>query len=274
MALRAGGGLLDADAVFPALHGPFGEDGSVQGLLEVLDVPYVGSGVLASALCMDKVIFKDVMGRAGLPQVPYWSLDATAGVALADPSAVELSVLGQAGAAGLVGGDRARRRARRARGRDRAAAAHDPRVIVEASARGIEVECSVLGPTDAPQASQPGEILLAGGEDGWYDYEAKYAAGGMELVVPARISDAARERVRELAVTAFRLAGCSGLARADFFVDGDDVLLNELNTMPGFTQTSVYGKLWDHSGMPYPELCDRLVRIAIERFERERLRLF
>jgi D-alanine-D-alanine ligase len=155
-----------------------------------------------------------------------------------------------------------------------AAAAHDPRVIVEASATGIEVECSVLGPTDAPEASEPGEILLAGGEDGWYDYEAKYAPGGMELVVPARISDAARERVRELAVTAFRLAGCSGLARADFFVDGEEVLLNELNTMPGFTQTSVYGKLWDHSGVPYPELCDRLVRIAVERFERERLRLF
>jgi D-alanine-D-alanine ligase len=151
-----------------------------------------------------------------------------------------------------------------------AAAAHDPRVIVEASADGIEVECSVLGPTDAPQASQPGEILLAGGEDGWYDYEAKYSPGGMELVVPARISEAARERVRGLAVTAFRLAGCSGLARADFFVDGEDVLLNELNTMPGFTQTSVYGKLWDHSGVPYPELCDRLVRIAIERFERGR----
>jgi D-alanine-D-alanine ligase len=132
----------------------------------------------------------------------------------------------------------------------------------------------VLGPTDAPQASQPGEILLAGGEGGWYDYEAKYSPGGMELVVPARISDAARERVRELAVTAFRLAGCSGLARADFFVDGEDVLLNELNTMPGFTQTSVYGKLWDHSGVTYPELCDRLVRIAVERFERERLRLF
>ena len=152
-----------------------------------------------------------------------------------------------------------------------AAAAHDPRVIVEAQrARASRSSAPCSGPTDAPQASQPGEILLAGGEDGWYDYEAKYTPGGMELVVPARISDAARERVRELAVTAFRLAGCSGLARADFFVDGEDVLLNELNTMPGFTQTSVYGKLWDHSGVPYPELCDRLVRIAIERFERGR----
>jgi D-alanine-D-alanine ligase len=272
--LLAGGGLLEADAVFPALHGPFGEDGSVQGMLEILDVPYVGSGVLSSALCMDKIVFKDVMGRAGLPQVAYWSVDGAAGVALADPAAVSYpcwvkpSRLGSSVGIARVDGPGELEAA------IEAAAAHDPRVIVEASARGIEVECSVLGPTDAPQASQPGEILLAGGEDGWYDYEAKYTPGGMELVVPARTSDAARERVRELAVTAFRLAGCSGLARADFFVDGEDIMLNELNTMPGFTQTSVYGKLWDHSGIPYPELCDRLVRIAIERYERERLRLF
>ena len=272
--LRAGGGLLEADAVFPALHGPFGEDGSVQGMLEVLDVPYVGSGVLASALCMDKVIFKDVMGRAGLPLVAYWSLDSAAGVALADPSAVSYPCWVKPARLGSSVGIARVDEPGELEAAIEAAAAHDPRVIVEATARGIEVECSVLGPTDAPQASQPGEILLAGGEDGWYDYDAKYTPGGMELVVPARISDAARERVRELAVTAFRLAGCSGLARADFFVDGEDVLLNELNTMPGFTQTSVYGKLWDHSGIPYPELCDRLVRIAIERFERERLRLF
>jgi D-alanine-D-alanine ligase len=274
VALRAGGGLLGADAVFPALHGPFGEDGSVQGMLEVLDVPYVGSGVLASALCMDKVIFKDVMGRAGLPQVAYWSLDGAAGVALADPSAVSYPCWVKPARLGSSVGIARVDEPGELEPAIEAAAAHDPRVIVEATAPGIEVECSVLGPTDAPQASQPGEILLAGGEDGWYDYDAKYTPGGMELVVPARISDAARERVRELAVTAFRLAGCSGLARADFFVDGEDVLLNELNTMPGFTQTSVYGKLWDHSGIPYPELCDRLVRIAIERFERERLRLF
>ena len=274
VALRAGGGLLEADAVFPALHGPFGEDGSVQGMLEILEVPYVGSGVLASALCMDKVVFKDVMGRAGLPQVAYWSLDGAAGVALADPSAVSYPCWVKPSRLGSSVGIARVDAPGELEAAIEAAAAHDPRVIVEATAPGIEVECSVLGPTDAPQASEPGEILLAGGEDGWYDYEAKYTPGGMELVVPARVPEAARERVRELAVTAFRLAGCSGLARADFFVDGEDVLLNELNTMPGFTQTSVYGKLWDHSGIAYPELCDRLVRIAIERFERERLRLF
>jgi D-alanine-D-alanine ligase len=266
--LRAGRGLLGADAVFPVLHGPFGEDGTVQGLLELLDVPYVGAGVLASALCMDKILFKDVMGRAGLPQVAYWSVDTEARLELGGqvtfPCWVKPARLGSSVGIARVDGPGELEAA------VEAAAAHDPRVIVEASAPGIEVECSVLGPTDAPQASQPGEILLAGGEDGWYDYEAKYSPGGMELVVPARISEAARERVRELAVTAFRLAGCSGLARADFFVAGEDVLLNELNTMPGFTQTSVYGKLWEHSGVTYPELCDRLVRIAVERFERQR----
>jgi D-alanine-D-alanine ligase len=223
---------------------------------------------------MDKVIFKDVMGRAGLPQVAYWSLDGAAGVALSDPSVVSYPCWVKPARLGSSVGIARVDAPDELEAAIEAAAAHDPRVIVEATARGIEVECSVLGPTDAPQASQPGEILLAGGEDGWYDYDAKYTPGGMELLVPARISDAARERVRELAVTAFRLAGCSGLARADFFVDGEDVVLNELNTMPGFTQTSVYGKLWDHSGIAYPELCDRLVRIAIERFERERLRLF
>jgi D-alanine-D-alanine ligase len=270
--LRPGRGLAEADAVFPALHGPFGEDGSVQGMLELLDVPYVGSGVLASALCMDKILFKDVMGRAGLPQVAYWWIDVHTrvelGAGIIYPCWVKPARLGSS--VGITRVDAAHE----LEAAIEAAAAHDPRVIVEATAPGIEVECSVLGPADAPVASQPGEIMLAAGEDGWYDYEAKYTPGGMELVVPARISDAARERVRELAVTAFRLAGCSGLARADFFVDGDDVLLNELNTMPGFTPTSVYGELWAREGVPYPELCDRLVRIAIERFERERVYRF
>ena len=134
----------------------------------------------------------------------------------------------------------------------------------------MEVECSVLGNAD-PVASQPGEIVLTGG---WYDYEAKYTPGGMELVVPARVSERARDRVRALAVEAFATAGCSGLARADFFVDGDSVLLNELNTMPGFTQTSVYGKLWEASGLPYVELVDRLCELAAERHAADRAQRF
>ena len=274
LSLRPGRGLLGADAVFPALHGPFGEDGTVQGLLELLDVAYVGSGVLASALCMDKLLFKDLMAHAGLPQVGYVAIEEGVldGAAqrierLGLPCWVKPARLGSSVGIVRVGSSR------ELEGALQTAFAHDPRVIVEASASGLEVECSVLGPPAAPEASTPGEIVLLKG-DGWYDYEAKYADGGMELVVPARISSVAAERVRSLAVRAFRLAGCSGLARADFFVDGDAVLLNELNTMPGFTATSVYAKLWEASGVPYPELVDRLVAIAVERFVAERRHRF
>jgi D-alanine-D-alanine ligase len=145
---------------------------------------------------------------------------------------------------------------------------HDERAIVEAASGGIEVECSVIGHTGAPEASQPGEIVVAG--RAWYDYEAKYTPGGMELIVPARISAAARERVRELAARAFTLSGCEGLARVDFFVEGEDAVLNELNTIPGFTVTSVFGKLFEASGVPYPDLLDRLARLGVERHEAER----
>jgi D-alanine-D-alanine ligase len=263
--LRAGRGLLGADAAFPVLHGPFGEDGTVQGLLELLDVPYVGSAVLASALCLDKVAFKDVMRQAGLPQVDYVALRggppadaATAVERLGYPCWVKPARLGSSvGIAPVAGpGELA--------GALETAFAHDPHVIVEASAAGLEVECSVLGHNAEPRASEPGEIVLLRGA-GWYDFEAKYEQGGMELAIPARIPAAARRRVQELATAAFTAAGCSGLARADFFVHGDDVLLNELNTMPGFTQTSVYGKLWAASGLPYPDLVDRLVVLALER---------
>ena len=142
----------------------------------------------------------------------------------------------------------------------------DPLAIVEAAAVGLEIECSVLGNAGSEvTASVPGEILLAAGESGWYDYAAKYTPGGMQLLVPARISAAAREQVRTMAVQVFERAGCAGLARADFFVNGEEVLINELNTMPGFTETSVYGALWTATGLPYPELLDRLVQLALDR---------
>jgi D-alanine-D-alanine ligase len=272
--LHPGRGLLDADVVFPALHGPFGEDGTIQGLLELLDVAYVGSGVLSSALCMDKVLFKELMAHHGLPQVGYVAVDEGVldGAAerierLGLPCWVKPARLGSSVGIVRVG------ETRELEGALQTAFAHDPRVIVEAGATGLEVECSVLGTTAAPEASGPGEIVLLKG-DGWYDYEAKYADGGMDLVVPPRISDVAIERLRALAVQAFRVAGCSGLARADFFVDGDEVLLNELNTMPGFTPTSVYAKLWERSGLPYPALVDRLVHIASQRFAEERRHRF
>jgi D-alanine-D-alanine ligase len=263
--LRPGAGLLEADAVFPALHGPFGEDGSVQGLLEWLDVPYVGSDVLASAVCMDKLTLKRIFVANGVPQVDFtavegndwWGRCEHLGLPLwVKPSRLGSSV-GITRVDDLANLDEAVELALR----------HDPRVIVEASARGREVECSVLG-NDLPEASLPGEIVA---HAAWYDFEAKYTEGGMELRVPAPIGEEAAARVQELAAAVFQLAGCSGLARCDFFIEPDgEVLVNEINTMPGFTETSVYAKLWEASGTAYADLCDRLVQLAAERHKRAR----
>jgi D-alanine-D-alanine ligase len=272
LALQPGAGLLGADVVFPVLHGPFGEDGTVQGLLELLDVPYVGAGVLASSLCMDKVVFKEVLAAAGVPQV------ASAAVRearwRAEPEAIgrELAVLGTpvfvkpARLGSSVGIAKVWSEAGFGPALE-AAFSHDSLVIVEAFSAGMEVECSVIG-NGVPEASVPGEIVLNGAE--WYDYDAKYRPGGMELVAPARLRDAVAEEVRRLACDTFLRTGCSGLARVDFFVEDGRVLVNELNTMPGFTQTSVFPKLWEASGTPFPELCDRLLTLARERFAAER----
>jgi D-alanine-D-alanine ligase len=264
--LVPGAGLLEADAVFPALHGPFGEDGSIQGLLEWLDVPYVGADVLASAICMDKLTLKRLFAVHGVPQVDFTAVEGSEWWGRCEklglPLWVKPSRLGSS--VGIT-------RVEQLDELDAAvelALRHDPRVIVEASAAGREVECSVLGNTE-PQASLPGEIVSQGV---WYDFEAKYTEGGMELRVPAPIGDEVIERVRELAISVFELAGCSGLARCDFFVEPDgSVLVNEINTMPGFTDTSVYAKLFEASGIDYPELCDRLVGLAVERHQKTRL---
>jgi D-alanine-D-alanine ligase len=263
--LVPGGGLLDADAVFPALHGAFGEDGSVQGLLEQLDVPYVGSDVLSSAICMDQLPLQRLYAARGVPQVAFTAVEGNDWwgrcEAMGLPLWVKPSRMGSSVGITRVGKldelDAAVERALR----------HDPRVIVEASSPGREVECSVLG-NDEPEASLPGEIVAHGA---WYDFEAKYTEGGMELRVPAPIGDEATANVRELAVAVFELAGCSGLARCDFFVEPDgSVLVNEINTMPGFTDTSVYAKLFEATGVGYSQLCDRLVQLAVERYEQSR----
>jgi D-alanine-D-alanine ligase len=265
VAVEPSAGLLGADVVFPALHGPFGEDGTVQGLLELADVPYVGAGVLASALCMDKVAFKDVMAHAGIPQVAYRR--ARAGDDLRALEALGLPVFVKPARLGSSVGISKATTAAELRTALEEAWRHDPLAIVEALSRGMEVECSVIG-NDDPLASEPGEIVV---NAEWYDYEAKYQPGGMQLVIPARLADAARERVRALAVEVFRRVGCAGLARVDFFVeDGDRVLVNELNTMPGFTETSVFPKLFEESGLPFPDLLTRLVELAVERHESER----
>ena len=261
LVLEPGAGLLGAEAVFPVLHGPFGEDGTVQGLLELLDVPYVGAGVMASAVSMDKAVFKDLMASHGIPQIEYVAVREGVPVGLAPPAFVKPARLGSS-----VGISKAWSEA----DLDAALAhafEHDPVALVERYSEGLEVECSVLGHRD-PVASQPGEIVLSNAD--WYDYEAKYEPGGMELVVPARIPDAQLEEVRRLAVEAFKIVNCSGMARVDFFVEDGRVLVNELNTIPGFTSTSVYAKLFEASGVPYVELLDRLLALALERHEEDR----
>ena len=260
LALSPSAGLLDADAVFPVLHGPFGEDGTVQGLLDLLDVPYVGAGALSSALSMDKALFKDLMGAHGVPQGDYAvarfgeEVPPFGPPAFVKPARLGSSV-GISKAVSEVELDQALELAFR----------HDPVVVIERLIEGIEVECSVLGNGD-PQASVPGEIVVKGRD--WYDYEAKYTDGGMELVVPARTPFT--EEVRRLAIEVFKIVSCAGMARVDFFVTDEGVLVNELNTIPGFTSTSVYAKLWAESGVAYADLLDRLLDLALERHADER----
>jgi len=260
LALAPGAGLLEVDVVFPALHGPFGEDGTVQGMLDLLDVPYVGAGVLASSLSMDKALFKDLMAAHGVPQGDY----AVARYGEAPPTFGPPAFVKPARLGSSVGISKAVSEVELDKALE-LAFEHDPIVVVERLVEGLEVECSVLGNGD-PQASTPGEIVVT--ERDWYDYEAKYTDGGMELVVPARTPFV--DEVRRLAVEVFKIVGCSGMARVDFFVTDDGVLVNELNTIPGFTATSVYAKLWEASGLAYPQLLDRLLELAVERHAEER----
>jgi D-alanine-D-alanine ligase len=264
--LRAAGGLLGCDAAFPVLHGPFGEDGTVQGMLECLDVPYVGPSVLAAAVTIDKLVFKRLLAYEGIPQVdfcevgePGWREHAAA---MGRPLWVKPSRLGSSVGISKVSGPE--------RELDEAvdlALRHDPRVIIEAHCGGREVECSVIGNEDV-ETSLPGEIVA---HADWYDYAAKYDEGGMELVIPAPIGDEAVATVRELAARVYRAVGATGLARCDFFVDeAGEVLVNELNTIPGFTETSVFAKLFEASGVPYTDVVNRLVHLAIERHDRDR----
>lgn len=269
--LRAGGGLVDADVAFPVLHGPFGEDGTVQGMLECLDLPYAGPSVLAAAVAIDKLVCKRLLAHHGFPQVAFcqagedgWRRRAEA---MGTPLWVKPSRLGSS-----VGISRVDSVADELDEAVSLARCHDPRVIVEAHAEGREVECSVTGNSE-PETSLPGEIVTQGAE--WYDFEAKYTAGGMELAVPAPIGEAGVAKVRELAAAVYRAIDCRGLARCDFFVlESGEVLVNEINTIPGFTKTSVFGALWEATGVSYPELCDRLVRLALERHAEERSHTF
>jgi D-alanine-D-alanine ligase len=253
------------DVVLPILHGPFGEDGTVQGLLELADVAYVGAGVAASALAMDKDLFKKVMRDSGIPVARHHAIRL--GDAIANPFGYPVFVkparLGSSVGISKVHDESelepAVALARR----------HDEKVLVEEFVDGIEVECGVLGNrVPAPVASLPGTIDTL--EHEWYDFASKYDADGMRLVVPPDLPQETIELVQQRAVESFVACECEGLARVDFFVRAGDgeVVLNELNTMPGFTETSVYAKLFEASGIPYAELVDRLIALALERRER------
>jgi D-alanine-D-alanine ligase len=262
--LRAG-----LDVVVVMLHGPYGEDGTIQGLLELADVPYVGAGVLASAVGMDKATMKAVFQAHGLPIVDYtvvlrheWrEQPAVVTRRIRDvtgfPCFVKPSNLGSS-----VGISKVRKAAALPAALDEAAR-HDRKIVVErAVKKPREVEVSVLG-NDAPEASLPGEITY---DADWYDYATKYAEGQASITVPAPIGARLTARVREIAIAAFRAVDCAGMARVDFFIEDGRVILNEINTIPGFTSTSAYARLWEASGVSYEDLIERLVALALERY--------
>jgi D-alanine-D-alanine ligase len=251
------------DVVLPILHGPFGEDGTVQGLLELAGVPYVGSGVAASALCMDKDLFKKVLRDSGIPVARHVALregDEKQGNPFGFPCFVKPARLGSS-----VGITKAHDEAELEAAVE-LAFRHDDKVLVEEFLDGIEVEVGVLGNRE-PVASVPGQIVTMGHE--WYDFASKYEEGGMELVIPPDLPEKVLEDVQRAAVESFRVTECEGMARVDcFVVDGNRVIVNELNTIPGFTSTSVYAKLFEASGIPYERLLRRLIELAVERHER------
>lgn len=264
--------LATIDVVLPLLHGPYGEDGTIQGALDLLNIPYVGSGVLSSAACMDKQMMKTVFTAAGLPIGPYtvitpgqWERDEAG--CRARIAELGLPVFVKPARAGSSVGitrvtDLADLPAAIATAR-----AHDPKLVIEAAISGREIECAVLDSADyqEPRASLPGEIVVR--EGAFYDYESKYVdTSGIDLEAPANLPAETAQRVQELAIQAFRAVGAEGLARADFFVtDTGEVLLNELNTMPGFTPYSMYPKLWEVSGLSFGALIDELVELAVNR---------
>jgi D-alanine-D-alanine ligase len=273
--IAANGSRTEIDVVFPVMHGPYGEDGSIQGFLEMAGVPYVGAGVLASAIGMDKAMQKVVCAHAGIPVVPWevvherdWEQDpggvAGRAAALGYPLFAKPAALGSS-----IGITKVHSAAELPHSLEDAFR-HGRRVLLERALEGArELECSVLG-NDEPVASVAGEIVPRGSHE-FYDYEAKYLdERGAELFIPAEVSNGVLAEVQRLAVAAFRAIDGAGMARVDFFLSADGrVVLNEVNTIPGFTSISMYPKLWEASGLSYPDLVDRLIELAIERHETE-----
>jgi len=266
-AVRAGGDQYPFDVAFPVLHGPYGEDGTIQGMFEMAGVPYVGSGVIGSAIAMDKDIAKRLFRDAGIPISPF--LTICAGDFAEDPAGFAARVredLGYpvfvkpAGLGSSVGISRAEGDGS-LQGAVEEALRHGDKVIVECEVAGREIEVAVL---EGPRSSVPGEIVLP---SGWYTYDAKYSDDATRLLVPAPLSDSEAAAVREMARRGFIALECRGLARVDFFYDegGRGFVLNEINTMPGFTPKSMFPMMWAATGLPYPDLCDELVTLALQR---------
>jgi D-alanine-D-alanine ligase len=266
-----GGGALDLDVVFPVFHGINGEDGSIQGLLELANLPYVGSGILGSALGLDKIYMKRAFAAAGLPIVDYVSTtrrqyekDPGSFLALVEERIGYPCFSKFANSGSSVGTSKAHNRRELEVGLGHAAS-FDRKLLVEKAVDARELEVSVLG-NDEPEASIVGEVVPA---HEFYDYDAKYLDEGSKLLIPAPIDEAVTQKIRALAVRAFQAVDGAGMARVDFFVDRktEEVYVNELNTIPGFTRISMYPKLWEASGLPYGKLIERLIELAIERFQ-------
>jgi D-alanine-D-alanine ligase len=261
----------EVDVVFPVLHGTFGEDGTVQGLLELANIPYVGAGVLASAAGMDKDVMKRLFRDAGLPILP-WELVLRADWER-DPDTVRRRIekelryplfVKPVNLGSSVGISKVHHRLEFSAALD-LAAEYDRKILVEKGIDAREIECAVLG-NDRPQASVPGEVVPV---NEFYDYEAKYIKEGSELIIPAELTPQQTERVQEVAIRAFQAIDGAGMGRVDFLLDRKTgkVYLNEINTIPGFTAISMYPKLWEASGIPYSQLLDRLIELALERYQ-------
>lgn len=270
LAASDGQGVLGGiDVLFPVLHGPRGEDGTVQGVFELAGVAYVGCGVLASAVGMDKAMMKAAFAAADLPLVPWtlvrrvdWQHKPDAVIEHVEATLSYPMFVKPANMGSSVGITKATDRATLEAGLHEAAG-YDRRIVIEQGINAREIEISVLG-NDEPDASVPGEIIPS---KDWYDYEAKYIGGESEIVIPAQISAIQAEQVRTMALAAFRAIDGAGLARVDFLLDRDSgaLFLNEVNTMPGFTPVSMYAKMWEASGLSYAALLDRLIELALER---------
>jgi D-alanine-D-alanine ligase len=262
--------IAQVHVAFPVLHGPWGEDGTIQGLLELAGIPYVGSGVFASAAAMDKAHLKAMMQSAGLPVGPYevvtnaqWNSDRAA--SLARITSLGLPVFVKPSRAGSSVGISKVKSHDDLESAIEFARQHDPKIIVEASIENArEIECGVLDSAAGPQASVCAEIIVREGHE-FYDFEAKYVDDSVELSVPAKLDPALHEKIRALAIEAFLAMAGEGLARVDMFVSGTDVVINEINTMPGFTPISMYPRMWAETGLDYPALVDALVQDALRR---------